>query len=274
MPRALILGVGGQDGAYLARLLIARGFAVSGTTRGSDLARLSELQIADDVRIWPDDDIGAMIAAAAPEQIFDLRGPALGEPVDAAELTARTHSLIAASTGVRLLIAGAGDDAAFAGPFATAKTAVARLVTAARGDGRFVVTAHLSEHESRLSHRSTAARLISGVQAIARSTADTLAFDAAAVHDWGWAPEYVDALARMLAAPAPADHAVASGSAMTEHDFATAACGYFGVDPTVCGPAPATGAVRAAPVAPPVPGWRAFTTGTDLVETLCEGAAA
>lgn len=274
MPRALILGIGGQDGAYLARLLIARGFAVSGTTRGGDLTRLGELQIASDVRVWPDDDIGAVIAAAAPEQIFDLRGPAPSDAVDTAEATARTYALIAASAGTRLLIAGAGTDMAFAGPFAALKAAIAEIAGAARRDGRFVITAHLSEHESRLSQRSTAARLIAGVQAIARGTADTLTYDAATVHDWGWAPEYVDALASMLAVPVPVDHSVTSGGTMTEHEFAVAACSYFGVDPAVCGFALATIAATELPVAPPVPGWRAFTVGTDLVETLCEGAAA
>ena len=52
LPGALILGVGGQDGAYLARLLVARGVAVSGTTRGDgELARLGDLQIASEVRV-------------------------------------------------------------------------------------------------------------------------------------------------------------------------------------------------------------------------------
>ena len=275
MTHALILGVGGQDGAYLARLLIARGISVAGSLRSDrGRANLAELGIADDVTLHPDADVAALIAATAPRDIYDLRGPAPGEAIDVAAIAARTRALLDAAGSARVLVAGGGGDTAFADNFSAAKAAVSALVAEARNGGRFAVTALLSEHASRLSRGSTAAQLIAQVRAAAGG--GTVELDAPArLHDWGWAPEYVDALWRMLSAAAPADHTVATGAAMTEHDFAVFACNYFGVDPAACGPAPPPSpAGLAPPVAPPVPGWRAFTCGRDLVETLCEGAAA
>lgn len=269
MTHALILGVGGQDGAYLARLLVARGQRVAGTTRGGTASwRLAELQVGSEVALHADDDIAQVVAATQPATIYDLRGPAPGEAVDAAALRDRTRGLLAGLGAARLLIAGAGDDPAFDADFKAAKAAVAAMVAEARAGGAFAVTAHLSEHASRLSRTSVAAQLIAGVQAVPR-----VALPAPGrVHDWGWAPEYVDALAQMLAARSPADHSIATGVPMTEAEFVHHAAAYFGGDAGAAWAAPAPPA--AAPTMPRVPGWRAFTHGRDLVDTLCEGLAA
>lgn len=275
MTRALILGVGGQDGAYLARLLLARGLAVSGTSRGGDgLWRLAELQARDSVAMHvlrEDGDIAALVADAAPDQIYDLRGPAPYEPVDAERLLARTRALLDAVAGrdIRLVVAAAGADTAFSTAFVAARSWVTDLITAARDDGGFFVTARLSEHESRLSGPSTATRLIAQVQAAAQGGMLDLAAPGRG-HDWGWSPEYVDALWRMLQADHPADAAVATGTLLTEQEFVRHACDYFGL-------AVASRAASAPPqwpVGDGPPGWRAFTHGRDLVRTLCEGAAA
>lgn len=266
MTDALILGVGGQDGAYLARLLVARGQTVAGTTRGGGASwRLAELQVGTEVAVHADDDIAAVVAATDPATIYDLRGPAPGEAVDAAALLDRTRALLAAQGGARLLVAGAGADPAFDADFAAAKTAVAALVAEARGQGAFAVTAHLSEHASRLSRNSVAARLIAQVVA---ERADVRLAAPDRVHDWGWAPEYVDALALMLAARTPADQAIATGVPMTEVAFAAYVAEYLGLDLRAAGPAPAPASVQ---TVPRIPGWRAFTHGRDLVRTLCEG---
>lgn len=275
MTRALILGVGGQDGAYLARLLVARGIEVSGTTRNPGaLWRLAELQAGDSVTLHgfaEDGDVDALIADTAPDQIYDLRGPAPYEPVDAAHLAARTRALLNAVAGrdVRLVVAGAGADAAFPPAFVAARTEVANLVAAARAAGSYAVTARLSEHASRLSGPSVAVQLIAQVQAAARGEVLDLAHPARA-HDWGWSPETVDALWRMLQAAHPADAAVATGMLLTEHAFTVHACEYFGIAADLGAPPALPTAVA---VADPPAGWRAFTHGRDLVRTLCEGAA-
>lgn len=273
MTRALILGIGGQDGAYLARLLVARGVEVAGTTRGSGPSpRLHDLGVADAVTmrtLGDDAAVAEVIADARADHVYDLRGPVT---VDGA--VERTRALLGALDGraTRLLVAGAGPDSVFDADFVAAKNAAAQLVTAARSRGAFAVSAQLSEHESRLSDASTAARLIAQVQAVARGTATTI--DLAhpeRQHDWGWAPEYVDALRLMLDVGQPADHRVATGTRMTEREFARHACEWFGVDPGLCGMAARTDAAPVAVSGPP--GWRAFTHGRDLVRTLCEGAA-
>lgn len=275
MTRALILGVGGQDGAYLARLLVARGLDVAGTTRQADAVwRLAALQAGESVTLHSfaeDGDIVALVADTAPDQIYDLRGPSPYEPVDSAHLAARARALLGAVAGreIRLVVAGAGQDSAFDPAFVAARAGVADLVTEAQTGGGYAVTARLSEHASRLSGPSTAMQLIAQVQASLRGGALDLAQPARA-HDWGWSPEYVDALWRMLQAARPADAAVATGTLITEHEFVVHACEYFGV-------AGDLGAPPAMPAAVPAtdgpPGWRAFTHGRDLVRTLCEGAA-
>lgn len=269
MTHALILGVGGQDGAYLARLLVARGQTVVGTTRGGGASwRLAELQVGTEVAVHADDDIAATIAATRPATIYDLRGPAPGEAVETQALLNRTRTLLSAQGGARLLVAGAGDDPAFAPAFTAAKAAVAALVAEARASGAFAVTAHLSEHESRLSRTSVAAGLIAQVVAARAKAMDIVLAAPMRAHDWGWAPEYVDALTRMLVASQPADARVATGATMTEAVFVNHAADYFGITPpfeVAAGPTPA--------VIPVVHGWRAFTNGHDLVRTLCEGVA-
>lgn len=268
MTHALILGIGGQDGAYLARLLVARGQTVTGTTRGGGASwRLAELQVGSEVALHGEDDIAAVIGATQPAAIYDLRGPAPGEAVDGAALLDRTRALLAAQGSARLLVAGAGDDPAFDADFASAKAGVAAMVAQARANGAFAVTARLSEHASRLSRNSVAAALIVGVQASPRVPLAA----PGRVHDWGWAPEYVDALALMMAARTPADHGVATGVAMTEAEFAYHAAAYFGA---VGDTAPPAAPPLAPPTVPRIPGWRAFTHGRDLVRTLCEGLAA
>ncbi|TRW14882.1 GDP-mannose 4,6-dehydratase [Glacieibacterium frigidum] len=268
MTDALILGIGGQDGAYLARLLVARGQTVAGTTRGGGVSwRLAELQVGTEVAVHADDDIAATIAATQPATIYDLRGPAPREAVDVQPLLDRTRALLAAQGGARLLVAGAGEDPAFDPDFAAAKAAVAALVAEARAGGAFAVTAHLSEHASRLSPNTVAARLIAQVVA-ERAETRLAALDR--VHDWGWAPEYVDALALMLAARTPADHAIATGVPMTEAEFAAHVAEYLGLGAAARASAPPA----TAPTVSRVPGWRAFTHGRDLVRTLCEGLVA
>src|SRR6187551_2066011 len=82
MTRALICGIGGQDGAYLAHLLLARGYDVFGTSRnaeGASLENLRRLGILERVqlrRMVPADPRASSEALewAAPDEIYALAG--------------------------------------------------------------------------------------------------------------------------------------------------------------------------------------------------------
>ena len=82
MPTALICGVSGQDGAYLARLLLQRGYTVWGTSRDAHAAafpNLHTLGIRDDVRtrtMQPDDFRSVLTAldTTQPDEVYDLAG--------------------------------------------------------------------------------------------------------------------------------------------------------------------------------------------------------
>ena len=99
--RALITGVGGQDGAYLARLLLRRGYEVWGTTRlprGPAPWRLEALGIAGRVRLLPLDlaDAGrieALVAEVRPHEVYNLAGlsqvsRSFAEPVETGDVDA------------------------------------------------------------------------------------------------------------------------------------------------------------------------------------------
>lgn len=260
MPRALIIGVESELGAYLARLLDARGYALAGTARGA-LARLDDLGVREALTLVAIDDVGS--AAAAVDEVYDLGG-------DAA-LTAR---LLADRPGAARLchVMGAGssaDDAARAG------------MTAARGAGRFVATATLLGHASRLSDPAhPALRVVRAARDAVAGGAPLGLDDPEAARDLGWSPEYVDALWRTLRSDAPGDYVIATGVTLSDRDIARHALDYFGGDPERIIPAAtaATSAGQSPRAGDPGPalatlGWRAYTSGRDLVRTLCEGLA-
>lgn len=252
---ALILGVDTAAGAYLARLLDARGYQVAGT---GDPGLLVRLGIGDDVQRY--DAADAAIAEARPDEIYDL---CHDEAVTAALLDSAgpARVFVAASSGA-------------------ARNAVAR----ARDAGRFAVTGTVFPHESRLGPGMSP---VARITAAAAARADPDAADLASVTDCGWTPEAVDAMARMLQQPAPVDFAIATGRALTGVDAARHAFEYFGRDASRFIDEPdgvastdvnaannsATGAVGDPAPAAAALGWRAVTWGRDLVRVLCEGIA-
>lgn len=241
--RALILGISGQDGAYLAHHLLQRGYDVTGTTRGqaSPLDNLVKLEIADAVRVetaHPGDEkaMECVIAAAAPDEIYALAAQSsvaasFADPVESLAAAAHFALLCRLTSGsdVRILHAASGDcfgeasvdrpiteTSPFAprSPYAVGKVAAACYAALVREtESRFVVNAFLFNHESPL----RPAQFVTGrIAAVARRIADgsdeTLELgDVGVVRDWGWAPDYVDAMHRMLIADAPADFVIATG---------------------------------------------------------------
>lgn len=233
MKTAAILGVDTAAGAYLARLLGARGYAVRGTGGAALLARLG---VADDV--VHADTVAAAIADAG--EIYDLRG----DP-------ATTADLLALGGAGRLLLAVDAEGV----PPPT--------------DERFVAIARLQPHESRLGPgTSSVARIV----AAAAAGVDPDPADLATSTDCGWTAEYVDAMWRMLQRPTPETLDIATGHLLSGNDVARIAAAYFkrAMPPEVA--TVPGGAGDPAPAATAL-GWRAVTWGDDLVTVLCEGAA-
>ena len=305
MPGALIIGIDSEDGAYLARLLRARGQAVAGTLGDATagLARLDALGVLGDVALHePTSDAGAGLAAllGATEagEIYDLDRAAADAPDDAlAAMVTRSAALLAAcaahpgrprvfSAGSGAVFGDTGDaPATEATPFnpvtafGRAAAAIARDVANARDAGLFAVTGLAFDHPSRLGDPGgDAATIVAAAHAVAAGTATHLILaDPEAIEDWGWAPEYVDAMARMLHAPVPRDYVLATGKPYDRRSFAADCCRYFGLDPAAV--IRAEGSAARTRVGDPSAalrdlGWRAYTSGKDLAETLCEGLAA
>lgn len=247
---ALILGVDNHDGAYLARLLLARGYRVVGT--GAAAGKLDKLGIAADVTLAPAVD-AALLTAARVDEVYDLRGPGPARLADTAQL-------IGLLRGERLFSAGPG---ALPDP-------ATELVERARAAGRFAVTGRMFDRESRLGDgRSFVARIVGAAFA---GTEPAVA-DLAQGGDFGWTPEYVDAMWRMLQRSNPADFVLATGRALGGNEVARHAFAYFGKDASRFGGDPGETLVGDPGPARADLGWSATTWGRDLVRTLCEGVA-
>ena len=243
--RATIIGLDTPAGAYLARLLRARHYTVTGSAADPDLA-------------------ATMLATLGADEI-DMRAGALdGPPHDEVYVldgSVAASACAAAWPQARVFFATGpdGDGATVAKP------------------DRFVVTGRLYDHASRLdSPEHWALASVLAVRDFARGGILPRFEDPDSARDLGWTPEYVDAMWRMLQAPAPRDQVIATGVALSRRDIAVHAAAYFKVDLGDYLPAPQPAAVE---LGDPAPigrdlGWRAFTHGRDLVRTLCEGVPA
>ncbi|OYU15757.1 MAG: hypothetical protein CFE37_04280 [Alphaproteobacteria bacterium PA4] len=268
--RTLIIGLHGAVGSYLARLLQARGWQVSGTHGGDDRV-CRRLGITDDIEIIDADTARERAATGAQNLIFacaEGAAPALAL-AEAVFAAAGQSRLCHVATLAELQLPAVGRLAA----------QIATWRQAGRADA---VNALLGAHDSRLGpHDSLPARIIRTAYAAAQGEAPDVAplqlVETGAV-DWGWTPEYVDAVARIATAEQLADRVVVSGHLMTAAEIADHAFAYFRQ--------PVAGRVHFAPAAQPQPpqagsaaalkaaiGWSATTHGRDLVRAWCEGAA-
>jgi GDPmannose 4,6-dehydratase len=240
--RALIVGIGGQDGAYLARHLLARGYAVDGTSRGEGVpANLDRLGVGGEVtmhRFAIGDGAGTLLKAALPDEIYWLAaqssvGASFAHPAEGLEAAIGLTGMLAAAREIvpaaRLLFAASGEcfgettpeapareDSAFSprSPYAVGKCAGHHAIACARAAYRqFACSAFLFTHESPLRPESfVIGKIAATVRRIATGSQEVLRLgDCSVVRDWGWAPDYVDAMHRMLQQDDPRDFIIATG---------------------------------------------------------------
>jgi len=263
--RALICGVGGQDGAYLARLLLGKGYDVWGTSRDAQLApfgNLAQLGIRDAVTLRsmaPKDfrSVVALLDECRPDELYLLAGQSsvglsFEQPADTIE--SATLGVLNVMEAMRLLrqpvrlyhasssecfgtaAQGPADERTpFAprSPYAVAKASAHWLVATYReAYGLFACNGILFNHESPLRPKRFVTRKItSAAVRIAAGARERLALGRLdIVRDWGWAPEYVEAMWLMLQQPAPLDFVIATGESHSLEQFVALAFEQVGLD--------------------------------------------
>ncbi|MBY6681895.1 GDP-mannose 4,6-dehydratase [Rhodococcus sp. BP-316] len=262
-PVALITGVGGQDGTYLAELLVSKGWQVHGIARPDDDGP-PFLQYLDGVTVRYQD-IADPIATTtavqeiAPDYVFHLAGissvwKSWQDPVT----TTRVNGVSAAAlldaclqqqekSGKKVMVVNASSAEIFAGstespqtedtpirptsPYGASKAFSHNLVQVYRARGLEGTNAILYNHESpRRPTTFVTRKITAAVAAIAAGKQDTLTLgDTSIRRDWGWAPDYVDAMYRMAMHGKGDDFIVATGEARSIMDFVAAAFGAVGI---------------------------------------------
>lgn len=243
---ALICGVSGQDGTYLAQLLLSKGYTVWGSSRdaqGSSFANLQRLGIREQVKLIsmvPEDFRSVLMAVkkSQPVEIYYLAGQSsvglsFEQPAETIQsVVIGTLNMLEAcrmfDTKIRLYHAGssecfgdtkgepANEKTLFnpRSPYAVAKASAFWLVDNYReAYGLYACTGLLFNHESRLRPtRFVTQKIIQTAKRIAAGSGETLTLGRLDIsRDWGWASEYVDAMWRMLQLDNPEDFVIATG---------------------------------------------------------------
>jgi GDPmannose 4,6-dehydratase len=262
MTTALICGVGGQDGAYLAQLLLAKGYVVVGTSRDANAApftNLSQLNIRNAVKtmsLEPNDFRSVLTAfkRCQPDEIYNLAGQSsvslsFEQPVEAMESIAiGTLNFLEAirfsERPIRFYNAGSGECFGDSGdtpatentpfrprsPYAVAKASAHGLVANYRDAyGIYACTGILFNHESPLRPRQFVTRkIVASAARIAAGARDTLKLGKIDIErDWGWAPDYVEAMWRIVQQSEPDDFIIATGRTVPLHYLVERAFEYF-----------------------------------------------
>ena len=254
--RALVTGIGGQDGSYLAELLLGHGYQVFGTVLGSPEGLRPEVE-AFQLDLTDPEAVGEAIRRIRPDETYHLASvsfvPATWEdPVGtssfaAAAPAALLEGLRREHPEGRFLNAASGE--IFGAPAQSPQTlgtpvapitpygagkSFAHFLTGAfrRHYGLHASSAVLFNHESpRRSEQFLTRKVSRAAAAISLGLEDELKLgDLSARRDWGFAGDYVKAMWLMLQADEPGDEIVATGEAHTVEEFVEAAFRQVGLD--------------------------------------------
>jgi GDPmannose 4,6-dehydratase len=252
--RALICGVSGQDGAYLAKFLLSKGYDVWGTSRdaqGSSFRNLVTLGIRDKVQVLsmvPEDfrSVFVSLMRSRPDEVYYLSGQSsvglsFEQPAETIQSIALgTLNMLEAcrmsDQPIRLYHAGssecfgdtrgepANEKTPFhpRSPYAVAKASAFWLVDNYReAYGIFACTGMLFNHESPLRpSRFVTQKIVQTAKRIANGGSEKLMLGRLDIaRDWGWAPEYVEAMWQMLQLKEPEDFVIATGYTCTLQVF-------------------------------------------------------
>ena len=313
MKKALICGVSGQDGTYLAQLLLEKGYEVWGTSRDAQVANLSNLDIIgvkDQVNLLsmaPNDfrSVLTVLTRANPDEIYYLAGQSsvglsFEQPAETLEsVTLGTLNLLEGirflNKSIKFYHAGSsecfGDNGSFASnektpfqprsPYGVAKSSAHWLVANYReAYGLYACNGILFNHESPLRpERFVTKKIVSAACRIAQGSIEKLTLGRLdIVRDWGWAPEYVDAMWRMMQQDTADDYIIATGEANSLQNFVVEAFAAVGLDwhehvssdPTFFRPTDLARSQGCADKAARELGWHATLEMQDVVHKMVE----
>jgi GDPmannose 4,6-dehydratase len=263
--RALVTGVTGQDGAYLAKLLIAKGYKVFGAIRRtsmSHVARLEELGIAGEVELVDFDllelsNILRVVERTRPDEIYNLAAQSFvgisfeqaiytGE-CDAIGVVRLLEAIRACNPAIRFYQASTSEMFGKVAQVPQSETTpfhprspygVAKLyghwitVNYRESYDVYAASGILFNHESPLRGQEFVTRKITlSLARIKHGQLDVLALgNLAALRDWGYAGDYVEGMWRMLQQPRADDYVLATGQSHSVRDFVMAAGRHLGFD--------------------------------------------
>ena len=251
MKTALITGVSGQDGSYLAELLVGKGYRVIGTTR--DPARTMSLPYAEAFRgvelvanaLDSRPSLGELLSRTTPDEIYHLAGPSrIGaswqDPAGAVlgivmPTLLMMESMVAVTPTARCFVAGSCDMFAAEdhaqdesapreppSPYGKAKREAEEIVRRYRAEhGLFAATGILFNHESpRRDEDLVTRKIVRAAVKISRGEQAKLTLGSVHVRrDWGFAGDYVRAMWLMLQQETPEDFVLGTGEAHSITDL-------------------------------------------------------
>ena len=313
---ALIIGVTGQDGAYLAKSLIHKNYQVIGTSRDvftSSKTNLIQLGVLDKVKLvsMAVEDFRSVlttISQAQPNEIYNLSGQtsvgmSFERPVEAIESIAiGTLNILEA---IRFLKSparfyNAGSSECFGdthgqkaseltpfvprSPYAVAKVTAAGLVNNYQESyGIFACTGILFNHESPLRpERFVTQKIIHAAAQIKHDPQKQLHLGNIDIsRDWGWAPDYVEAMWMMLQRDNPQNYVIATGRTVSLQYFIEQAFSYFDLDwqkhvffeESLTRPSDIKYGAADPTRAYQELGWRAEHDVDDVIRMMCEAAS-
>ena len=255
MKKALVCGVSGQDGAYLAKLLLEKGYEVIGTSRDAQAGSFRNLvklgireQITvESVSVVDFRSVLQCLLRTEPDEVYNLAGQSsvglsFEQPVETLESIAQgTLNLLEAirfSTLPMIRFYNACSSECFGdtggrvadettpfhprSPYAVAKAAAFWEVANYReAYGLFACSGILFNHESPLRpERFVTRKIISTASRIAAGSREKLLLgNISIIRDWGWAPEYVEAMWRILQQEQADDFVIATGTSQSLQEF-------------------------------------------------------
>ncbi len=267
MKTALICGISGQDGAYLSKLLLGKGYKVIGTSRDtkrSNCNHLDQLGIFDEIEIlaMAINDFRSVLNVfkkTRPDEVYNLAGQSsvglsFEQPVETLEsINIATLNILEA---IRFLdldckLYNAGSSECFGessinkpanestpflprSPYAVAKASAHWLISNYRkAYDLYACTGLLFNHESPFrGERFVTKKIISSVVNISQNKQQKLQLgNLDIIRDWGWAPEYVESMWKMLQQENANDYVIATGRSVTLKHFVMKAFNYFNLDP-------------------------------------------
>ena len=265
MKKALICGISGQDGAYLAQFLLEKGYEVYGTSRDAEttnLRNLHRIEIKENVKVESMSlndfrSVLQVLLKVEPDEIYNLAGQtsvslSFEQPVETTEsISIGTLYLLEAIrfTKRQIKFYNACSSECFGedlrlpadettpfrprSPYAVAKSAAYWQVANYReAYGMFACSGILFNHESPFRpERFVTKKVVASACRIASGSQEKLKMGNLSVkRDWGWAPEYVTAMWQMLCRDKPDDFVIATGESNSLKAFLNIAFSSVGLD--------------------------------------------